>query len=300
MRLGMAQGVSKLPPMGRMLLLAVAVSFCFILGTGSSEAQSDDHGNSFSTATTLRLGSSIAGRIDPGDDWDAFKLDLSSASGNTSVWIYTTGNLDTLGGLYDSHGTVLYANDNTTITGGVVVETNFRIPRTLAPGVYYVGVFSSAGDGVWSATAAGTPATTEGAPSVTVTRSDAAPLGIGTPIPMTATFGEPVFGFTVDDVSVKNGAAGNLAGSGAVYTFDVTPNAVGEVTVDIAAGVAADADGNGNTAAPRLLLGIPYDDDGDGAISRSEVIAAINDYLFGDGSIARSHVIDIINLYLFA
>ncbi len=173
----------------------------------------------------------------------------------------------------------------------------------LTNGVQYdvqVRAVSAAGDGVWSATAAGTPATTAGAPSVTVTRSDAAPLRIGTPIPVTATFSEPVFGFTVDDVSVKNGAAGNLAGSGAVYTFDVTPNAVGEVTVDIAAGVAADADGNGNTAAPRLLLGIPYDGDGDGAISRSEVIAAINDYLFGDGNIARSHVIAIINLYLFA
>ncbi len=144
MRLGMAQGVSKLPPMGRMLLLAVAVSFCFILGTGSSEAQSDDHGNSFSTATTLRLGSSLAGRIAPGDDLDVFKLDLSSASGNTSVWIYTTGSLDTLGGLYDSRGTVLYANDDTT-SGGVVVDTNFRIPQTLAPGVYYVVVFSADG-----------------------------------------------------------------------------------------------------------------------------------------------------------
>ena len=144
MRLGMARGVSKLPPVGRILLLAVAVSLCFFLGTGSSEAQpADDHGNSFSMATTLPLGSSITGRIDPGDDWDAFKLDLSSASGNTSVWIYTTGNLDTLGGLYDSRGTVFYANDNTTTTRGVVVETNFRIPWTLAPGVYYVGVFST-------------------------------------------------------------------------------------------------------------------------------------------------------------
>ena len=139
-----AQGVSKLPPMGRMLLLAVAVSLCFILGTGSSEAQSDDHGNSFSTATTLRLGSSIAGRIAPGFDGDFFKLDLSGAPGTTHVWIYTTGSLDTLGGLYDRLRTVLYANDDTT-SDGVVVDTNFRIPRTLAPGVYYVAVFSTDG-----------------------------------------------------------------------------------------------------------------------------------------------------------
>ncbi len=144
MRLRPARGVSKLPPVGRILLLAVAVSICFILGTGSSEAQSDDHGNTISTATTLRLGSSIAGRIAPGFDGDFFKLDLSGAPGTTHVWIYTTGSLDTLGELYDRRGTVLYANDDTT-SGGVVVDTNFRIPRTLAPGVYYVAVFSTDG-----------------------------------------------------------------------------------------------------------------------------------------------------------
>ncbi len=128
---------------GRILLLAVAVSLCFILGTGSSEAQTaDDHGNTISTATTLRLGSSVSGRIDPGNDQDVFKLDLSGASGTTHLWIYTTGGLNTLGGLYDSHETLLYANDDTT-SGGVVVDTNFRIPLTLSPGVYYVRVFSA-------------------------------------------------------------------------------------------------------------------------------------------------------------
>ena len=97
---------------------------------------------------------------------------------------------------------------------------------------------------------------------------------------------------------MSNGVAGNFAGSGAVYTLDVTSGAIGEAAVDIAAGVAEDADGNGNMAA-RLSFGIPYDDDGDGAISKPEVIAAINDYLFGDGSLAKSHLIDLINLHLF-
>ena len=143
MRLGPARGVSKLPPVGRILLLAATVSLCFILGTGSSEAQSaDDHGNSASTATTLSLDSSVGGRIDPGDDPDVFKLDLSGASGNTHGWIYTTGALDTWGGLYDSNIDILTSNDDTTI-GGEIVDTNFRIPWTLSPGVYYVGVFSA-------------------------------------------------------------------------------------------------------------------------------------------------------------
>ena len=81
---------------------------------------------------------------------------------------------------------------------------------------------------------------------------------------MVVTFSEPVFRFTIEDIDVVNGAVSNLVGSGAVYTFDVTPNAIGEVTVDIAVGAATDAEGNGNMAAPQLLLGIPYDDDHDG------------------------------------
>src|SRR5439155_12942980 len=49
-----------------------------------------------------------------------------------------------------------------------------------------------------------------------------------------------------------NGTAANLAGSGATYTFDVTPSGDGTVTVDLAAGAASDAAGNGNTAAAQL------------------------------------------------
>ena len=60
----------------------------------------------------MLLGSSIAGRIDPGDDTDVFKLDLSQASGVTDIWVYTTGELDTVGGLYDSGGNLLIFNDD--------------------------------------------------------------------------------------------------------------------------------------------------------------------------------------------
>ena len=54
----------------------------------------------------------------------------------------------------------------------------------------------------------------------------------------------------------------------------MTPNAIGLVIVDIAAGVAADTGGNGNTAAARLPLGLPYDDDHNSAIDKNEAIAA--------------------------
>ena len=139
----LTQGFSKRPSVGRILLLTAAVLFAFVTGAGSVTAQTaDDHGDYFNNATNLPLGSSVAGRIDPGDDWDIFKLDLSGTSGTTDVWIYTTGELDTQGWLYDSNGDLLTSDDDTT-SGNEVIDTNFRIPRPLAPGVYYVLVWSA-------------------------------------------------------------------------------------------------------------------------------------------------------------
>ena len=78
----------------------------------------------------------------------------------------------------------------------------------------------------------------------------------------------------------------------------MTPNAVGVVTVDIAAGVATDSDDEANIAAEQLTLGLPYDDDHDGTIGRDEIITAIADHLFG-GLLTRDEVIQIIALHLF-
>ena len=173
--------------------------------------------------------------------------------------------------------------------------------ENLAGGTQYdvqVRAATPAGSSAWSITATETNAIT---PSVNVTGNADALVRLNSPLLVMATFSESVSGFTVDDIVVGNGTAGNFAGGGADYTFDVTPNAIGNVTVDIAAGAATDAGGNGNTAASQLSLGIPYDDDGNGAIDKAEVIQAINDYLFGEGeeAISKAEVIRLINLYLF-
>ncbi len=146
MRLKPAQHFFGRPPVRRILLLAASLFFCFISGANSVTAQTtDDHGNFLNNATNLPLDSSIAGRIDPGDDRDVFRLDLSGASGNTHVSIYTTGDLDTLGGLYDSNGDRIGLLEDDIIIGDRIVDTNFNIPATLSPSVYYVGVFSADG-----------------------------------------------------------------------------------------------------------------------------------------------------------
>ena len=80
----------------------------------------------------------------------------------------------------------------------------------------------------------------------------------------------------------------------------MTPNAIGQVTVDIAADVAEDADSNGNTAAVQLLLGIPYDDNRNGTIEKSELHPRPSTTTSsGMGVLEYSHVIALIELALF-
>ncbi|WP_291516010.1 Ig-like domain-containing protein [Bdellovibrio sp. ArHS] len=69
---------------------------------------------------------------------------------------------------------------------------------------------------------------------------------------VTATFSEDVTGFALDDVSVTNGIASMLSGSGAIYNFVVTPLGQGSVTVAISDRIALDAGGNENAAATDL------------------------------------------------
>ena len=86
-----------------------------------------------------RWGIQYRGASPPDFDRDVFKLDLSGASGTTDVWIYTTGDLDTLGSLYDSNGDLLVYNDDSYIEGR---RTNFSLRRNLPRGVYYIDVLS--------------------------------------------------------------------------------------------------------------------------------------------------------------
>lgn len=91
------------------------------------------------------------------------------------------------------------------------------------------------------------------APGVAITTVSSDPVSGA--FTATFTFTEGVTGFALGDISVGNGSASNFsATSASVYTADITPAADGAVTVDVAASVAADAAGNGNTAAPQFSI----------------------------------------------
>ena len=91
------------------------------------------------------------------------------------------------------------------------------------------------------------------APTVTIT---AASTSTG-PFTATFTFDEAVTGFAVGDITVGNGAPSNLqnpTSDNQTFTALITPVATGTVTLNVAANVAMDAVGNGNTAAIQVSI----------------------------------------------
>ena len=182
-----------------------------------------------------------------------------------------------------------------------------------------VRAVTAAGDGPWSATAIGTPATwgavrSLSSPSVspgrqvvvTITASgyggygqvvETLPSGfsyVSSSLPdsgVTAVgrevrfilLGETDFTYTVTAPS----AAGTYSFSGVLRNSDREDVPVGgALTIAVAAGDP---------------LIVRYDANNNGMIEKNEVINAINDYLFGEGdaAISKSDVIKLINLYLF-
>src|SRR5207237_888257 len=89
------------------------------------------------------------------------------------------------------------------------------------------------------------------APTVTIASPTSDPTS-ASPIPVTVTFSEAVSGFTAGDVAVGNGTVSGFAGSGASYSFNVTPSAQGALTVNVSADVAQVPTGIPNTAAAQL------------------------------------------------
>ena len=157
------------------MLWAVCASLCLMLSGGAVGAQTaDDHGNTAETATALALGGSVSGEIDPGFDRDYFRLDLSGQSGETDVWLYTTGDLDSLLFLLDSEGEILLLNDDSFIAER---RRSSNIRATVEPGEYFVvvaGFLFEVGEYTLHAQAASKPG---------VSRISATVLSLDAPLP---------------------------------------------------------------------------------------------------------------------
>ena len=140
--------------MRRLAGLAAVAGFCLGLAylSGSAGAQpgpgawsapasgtTSDHPDRQSAATPLALDSSLPGRIDPADDEDMYKIVTTE---DTDLWVYTTGDLDTVGELTDSRGDVVDSNDHGRLPPAAF---NFSLRAEVGAGTYYVSVRSYAG-----------------------------------------------------------------------------------------------------------------------------------------------------------
>ena len=194
--------------------------------------------------------------------------------------------------------------------------------ESLTGGTQYdvqVRAVTGIGDGPWSATATGTPATWGAIRSFSpasvapgggvVVTINAASYGVGGAV--TETLPE---GFTYVSSSLPNSQV-SVTGQQVRFTLQGDTSFTYTVTAPSVEGSYAfsgtlrddernDHDVGGDatvTVSSRDPLGARYDANNNGTIERGEVITAINDYLFGGGddAITRAEVIKLINLYLF-
>ena len=96
-----------------------------------AQTPSDDHGDTFSTATMVELNRSISGNLERYDDIDYFRFEINSAG---KIIAFTTGDIDILGTLQNNSGNVITLNDNSSS------GENFLTTRVLKPGTYYIAV----------------------------------------------------------------------------------------------------------------------------------------------------------------
>ena len=104
--------------------------------SATSTATTAEHGGSISIATAFSVGSSVRGRIDPADDEDFFKIVLAA---DTDLWLYTTGDLDTVGELFDEDGVQIWGNDDGQLPHG---SRNFAMQVEVPAGAYSIKVTS--------------------------------------------------------------------------------------------------------------------------------------------------------------
>lgn len=93
----------------------------------------DDHGDTIASATSLVVGSEATGEIDDGADADVFRITVLRRG---TLTVYTTGSVDTVGRLKREDGSTIIVVDDDPASG----DTNFRIEREVARGIYYVKV----------------------------------------------------------------------------------------------------------------------------------------------------------------
>ena len=100
----------------------------------TTSATPADHGNTRTAATSVTAGARVWGTIDPADDEDYFSFSVSRTS---DYWIYTLGDLDTVGELLDSNDMPIESDDYGALLPN---PDNFFLWYRLQSGTYFIKV----------------------------------------------------------------------------------------------------------------------------------------------------------------
>lgn len=208
-----------------------------------SAAQTNLFGNTGTTSITITKDNSIG-------SFSSLAINPSSPGNNTKPTI--TGSTESLAivemySLPSCLGSIL-------ADGAAATNGSFSLTPASSVGAdgnysFSVKATDLAGNTVCSSNVVYVLDTTQ--PTVTLSSTASDPTNTS-PIPVTAVFSEDVTGFALADISVGNGSASGLTGSGTNYSFNVTPSGQGAVTVTIPANKAQDGAGNVNTASNAL------------------------------------------------
>ncbi len=88
-------------------------------------------------------------------------------------------------------------------------------------------------------------------PTVTLSSTSSNPTNVS-PIVVQVSTNESVSGFTQSDIVTENGNISNFTGTGANYSFSLTPSGQGVTTAEVPSSAFSDAAGNTNTVNPKL------------------------------------------------
>jgi hypothetical protein len=230
------------------------------------------------TATTVDVPANVA--VDPANNGNtaAPQYSITYSQPVTAAPVITSpanGSVATQGlsfsGTAPANSTVLvYVSQNGNAFGPLTVTataggTFSSSPISYPPGTYQVYATAQSPGATVSANSAVVTFTANPPTPTVVLTSTAGASGSATPttpFPFTATFSEPVGGFSASGITVTNGTVtgGVVNGNGRVYTFSVTPTTPGTATTVTVAANAAQSSGTvGNT--PSNTYSLTYQPD---------------------------------------
>jgi YD repeat-containing protein len=225
-------------------------------GNGNTASTSTDNTVTFDTTAPTVAINQAAGQLDPTNAAPVnFTVVFSEAvSGFTGADVTITG---TAGGTK----TVAVSGGPSTYNVAVSGMTSGTVIASIAAGVATDG----AGNGNTASTSTDNTVTFD-TTAVTVTINQAvgqADPTSASPINFTVVFSEAVSGFTGADVTITGSAGGTktvaVSGGPSTYTVAVSGMTSGTVIASIAAGVATDGAGNGNTASTSTDNTVTFD-----------------------------------------